>query len=180
MQALIEATKRAKSEIRSTRFFPLAIRPNNPEYAEMISNRVLGRNGFKPLERYFRILCANKEEKLDDAIEYVRDFRRCPFVLYLVGYSNDFELVIIDESEVFIHFYGEKTVIASTLHLQGKDVVANFTAVFSRLHEPTMFGREVLKVDCKYITEENLEDKLDEVKEFFAKQKYLRDRGESA
>ena len=122
LEALTVATRRAKRTIRATRFFPLAIRPHHPEYAEAIRERVLGLNGAKPLEHYFRIIAVNNAEKLDDVLEYVANFRAKPFTLYLVNFSNDFELVIIDEDEAFIHFYGERKVISSTLHLRGKEV----------------------------------------------------------
>ena len=174
MEALRLATLRAKREIRSTRFFPLAIRANHPAYAEAIRSKVLGAHPHEAVDRYYRIVSANKREKLEDCIEYVTNFKGRPFILYLVGFSNDFELVIIDDDETFIHFYGDQKLIASTLHLRGSDVTARFRALFTRLHEPKQ-GRHVKKIDLKYVSTNALvQETIQEIEKFFDWQLELR------
>jgi hypothetical protein len=175
LNALTVATKKAKREIRATRFFPTPLRSRFPEYAEAIRERVLGLNDTKPLEHYFRVVAVNNEQKLEDVLEYITNFCGKSFILYLVNYSNDFELVIIDEDEAFVHFYGENQIISSTLHLQGKEIARKFAAIFRRLHEPA-HGREILKIDCKYLSATTMEKEQKEVKEFFARHLAIREQ----
>jgi len=174
MRALTQATLRAKREVRATRFFPMAIRENHPDYAEAIRTKVLGLNGNEAVDRYYRIVAVNKPEKLNDCLEYITNFKGKPFILYLVGFSNDFEIVIIDDNETFIHFYGDQKIISSTLHLKGIEVTSRFKSVFTRLHEPKG-GKVVLKVDLKYITtRQQVQEKTEEVEKFFEEQINLR------
>ena len=174
MEALRVATLRAESEIRSTRFFPMPIRENHPDYAEAIRSKVLGTHSQKSVDHYFRIVSVNHKDKLKDCIEYIESFKGRPFTLYLVGFSNDFELVIIDGNETFIHFYADKKVISSTLHLRGVEVASRFKKIFSRLHEPAK-GRDVKKIDLKYIVSiEDANATIQEIQEYFDRQLAIR------
>jgi hypothetical protein len=164
MQALIDATMRAQRHIRATRFFPHDIKGTFPEYAKAIAARVLGIE-CQPLEHYFRIVAANKMEKLNDIEEYLHRFQGRPFTLYLTSFSNDFELVVIDDAEVFIHFYGHELVIESTIRLKGHEIAERFLRIFSRLHDPKKGAVE--KFECRYTNEGNLNSFIARAKSFF-------------
>ena len=164
MQALIDATVRATRMIRATRFFPHAIKNTFPAYADAIADRVLGRE-YPPLEHYFRIVAANSLEKLKDVEYYIENFMGRSFTLYLTEFTNDFELVIIDDNEVFIHFYGEDLVIESTVRLTGPEIAQRFSRVFTRLHDPKKGAVE--KIECRYLNQENVQKHKALAKEFF-------------
>lgn len=164
MQALIDATMRATRMIRATRFFPHAIKNTFPAYSDAINDRVLGKD-CQALEHYFRIVAANNLEKLKDVEEYLEKFMGKSFTLYLTQFTNDFELVIIDNKEVFIHFYGEDLVIESTVRLTGPEIAERFSSVFSRLHDPKKGAVE--KIECRYLNQDNLDKHKALAREFF-------------
>jgi hypothetical protein len=164
---LIAATLRARDHVRSTRFFSRAITTNQPDYGEAIEQRVLGSPDYPALKHYSRIIQVNNAEKLQDVELYLRKFSGKPFTFYLTPHSNNFELVIIDDSEVFIHFHAKQTVIGSTLHIFGKEVSNKFIGIFDRLHDPNIYPG-VQKFDCKYITsDDDITEKLEIIKNLF-------------
>lgn len=166
--ALVAATLRAKSHVRSTRFFSKAILPTQKPYADAIRNRVKGEGGVPQLSHYSRIIAANNSEKLKDIEEYLAQFSGCPFTLYLTRATNNFELVIIDDSEVFIHFHEKGSIIGSTLQIFGGQVAKKFTALFDRLHDPYIH-KDIFKIDFKYlVTEDDIKKKREEIRVYFA------------
>lgn len=166
--ALIAATMRAKETIRSTRFFPMAITGNQDSYGKAIYKRVLGdeENNIPAVKRYARIIAANNPDKLKDIERYFNNFCGYNFDLYLTKRENSFELVIIDEEEVFIHFYGEGKVIKSTLHIVGEEVTKNFIEIYRRLHDP-QHDPDILKIEFKYLRENMVHEQKQRVEQFF-------------
>lgn len=167
MEALIATTSRAKKIICSTRFFPCPIAGRHERYAAAIRNRMLGGDGSDPLKIYYRIVAANKPEKLEDVKNYIRQFHGKPFRLYLTHKANSFELVIVDEQETFIHFYGKDSVIGSTLYIPGHEAAARFREVFDRLKD-RRFDESVLEINCQYIRETEIEKYIHRAEAFFA------------
>lgn len=169
--ALIAATMRAKETIRSTRFFPMAITGNQDSYGEAIAKRVLGdpESNILPVTRYARIIAVNNPEKLKDINHYLEKFCGYNFDLYLTKRDNSFELVIIDEEEVFIHFYGEGKVIKSTLHIVGSEVTRSFIEIYRRLHDPA-HDSDLLKIEFKYLRESMIDAQKKRVQQFFKEQ----------
>ncbi|NEP19912.1 MAG: toll/interleukin-1 receptor domain-containing protein [Leptolyngbya sp. SIO4C1] len=163
--ALIAATMRARREIRSTRFSPMAISGNKNEYGQAIRARVIGTSEIKPVQRYIRIIAANIPEKMRDIETYLEEFPGKNFELYLTRNSHSFEMVIIDEEEVFIHFYGEGQVIDSTLNIVGPEVTKNFINVYNQLHDPNY--SDVLKLEFKYMKRNEVDKFRHEIKDFF-------------
>jgi hypothetical protein len=165
--ALIAATLRAKEHVRSTRFFESAISVTQPEYAEAIKLRVLGGDGFEPLDHYSRIIALNNREKLNDIRTYFDNFCGKPFTLYLTNHINTFEIVVIDLAEVFVHFHGGKgRVIGSTLHIIGEPVANRFMQIFDRLHNPNVYAG-VEKIDFKYISKSDIRDEMKRIEQMF-------------
>jgi len=166
MDALTAATKRARKSICSSRFFPCPIQGRYDTYAASIRGRVLGDDGHNPLRIYYRIVSANKPSKLEDVKRYIRDFSGKPFKLFLTHKSNSFELVIIDDQETFIHFYGRDSVIGSTLYLPGINAAKRFRDVFDRLRNRS-FDETIEIFDCENIREEEIEFQINRAKQFF-------------
>ena len=166
--ALIAATIIAKKYIRSTRFSPMAISNNQDDYGQSISSRVLGAEEIEPVEQYTRIIAANSMTKIKDIDGYLDNFRGKNFDLYLTKTSQSFEMVIIDEEEVFIHFYGQGQVIRSTLNIVGTEVTRNFINVYHQLHDPK-YNPDIFKIEFKYIkeNEEEIHRLRKEIHNFF-------------
>jgi TIR domain len=165
--ALIAATMRAKRYIRSTRFSPMPISGNQDAYGEAICARVIRKSGSNNcVERYTRIITANDEAKLQDIDGYLEQFPGCRFDLYLTKKSNSFEMVIIDEEELFIHFYDQGQVINSTLHIVGSEVTKNFIDIYQQFHD-LKYNPDILKIDFEYMKKDEAKYWGEKIREFF-------------
>jgi hypothetical protein len=133
-EALTKVTKEAKEIIRSTRFFPGSVL-SQPEYIHAMEQRVTGNDGRAKLRHYYRIVAVNDESKQRDINHHLNQFFGFSFELYLTHHENTFELVIVDEADVFIHFYKEEKVVSSALHIKGKTVVCEFIEIFNKLKD---------------------------------------------
>lgn len=164
---LIAATMRAKKHIRATRFSPMSISGNQDAYGKTIADRVIRKNGVSEcVEKYTRIISANDKEKLKDIDGYFEQFIGCSFDLYLTRKTNSFELVIIDEDEVFIHFYDQGQVIKSTLHIVGSEVTRNFIDIYQQFHN-IKYNPDILKIEFEYVTREMAGEWKKKVVDFF-------------
>lgn len=167
--ALVAALSRARETIRTTRFSPFSVGNRQPDFAKMISCRVLGNdNKFPPVQDFFRIVAANNISKLDDVREYIKCFVGKPFTLYLTPQSSSFELVIIDSAEVFLHFHGRDKVIASTLHIISEQVAKKFIDIFSWLIDPSLHP-QIERIDFRYRHPSNRKEIYEQVDRFFQK-----------
>jgi TIR domain len=164
---LIAATMRARKHIRATRFSPMSISGNQDAYGEAIADRVIHKNGVNEcVEKYTRIISANDKAKLRDIYVYFERFIGCSFDLYLTKKTNSFELVIIDEDEVFIHFYDQGQVIKSTLHIVGSEVTKNFIDIYQQFHN-IRCNPDILKIEFEYVTKETADDWRKKAVDFF-------------
>jgi len=166
--ALVAALSRAKQSIKTTRYSPFAVGTRQEEFAKMIRTRVIGDNTFSPVQQFTRIVAANNNAKLEDIKQYLKEFVNKGFTLFLTPYSNNFELVIIDDKEVFIHFHGRNKIIDSTLHILGEEVAKKFSEIFSSLHDPSLHA-DIIKYDFKYISKKDTDQIMQEITEYFSK-----------
>lgn len=164
--ALTAALLRAKDSIRTTRFSPFAVNVSQSDFAESIRARVLGNERLAPVKNFYRIVAANDMTKLDDIRGYLHDFPGKRFTLFLTPQSNNFELVIVDNSEVFIHFHDRERVIASTLHIMSNEVSKRFREIYASLNDPTLH-HNVRKYDFKYITPHSAQSVYREIEQYF-------------
>lgn len=162
-EALTRATLDAKFSVRSSRFFPASIM-RRPDYLRAIEERVRGSSNRPPVQEYRRIIALNNPEKQQDVIQHLVTFAGRPFTLFLTTHENTFELVVIDDTDVFIHFAKEELVIASTLHLRGRRIAERFTEVFDRLTS----REQVAVFECEKIGPGELSSTLAEVDQLFA------------
>ena len=165
--ALIAATMRAKKYIFSTRFFPMAIVGNQDDYGQAITSRVLGDpvKGVNALQGYTRIISANNIDKLKDIDRYFADFLGANFTLHVTRKTNSFELVIIDNEEVFVHFYGAGQVINSTLHIVGEELASRFLNIYERLHPVN--DPDVLSIEFRDMKQVNVADARNKLEDMF-------------
>ena len=161
-EALTRATHEAKFSVRSSRYFPASIM-RRPDYLQAIEERVRGSANRPAVQEYYRIIALNNLEKKQDVIQHIVNFAGRPFTLFLTSHENTFELVVIDDTDVFIHFAKEELVIASTLHLRGRRIAERFTEVFDQLA-----SRERLAVfDCRSVNAMNISNTVAEVEGLF-------------
>jgi hypothetical protein len=134
MALLTKSTEESETSVKSTRFFKKAIKINHPEYANAISGAVLGNSNKNPerhpISKYERIICANNPEKIQDIYDYIDAFSGENFHLWITTFENDFELVIIDDEQLFIHFDRRNKIIDSTLHIKDKKVCDKFSKIY--------------------------------------------------
>lgn len=160
------AIARAKSHVRSTRFSKSPISGRRDSYNDAIEKSVRGGEKY-PFIRHSRIIATNDSRKMEDIQRYIKNLTGKPFSLYLTQDPNNFELVTIDEAEVFIHFHGtDGNIIDSTVHFFGTDVTKRFIALFDEFHDPA-FHSKVKKYDCRYIGEHEVDIKLKEIRQLF-------------
>ncbi len=166
-EALIAGTYRASEIIRATRFSPVSIVNSYPRYWEAVKERVLGENGYKALNRYDRIIATNSCKHIQDIEKFFEFFIGKNFNIYLTSIQHNYELVIIDEKEVFILFFKpEKDVIGSTLYLPGRGIAERFIAIFdNRLRGP---DSNIYPVHLEYMKEADIEAKLDKIRNIFS------------
>lgn len=164
-KALTEATKRGKREVRSSRFFPESVLGQH-EYVNAIQGRVQGTDGSPPLQKYFRIIALNNKLKKRDIEHHIMMFHNKPFYLHLSEDSNAFELVIIDDTDAFIHFYRQERVINSTLHIRERSVVWEFRKIYDEFLARTP---DEYIFNCEEINTSNISEHLQRVERIFSK-----------
>lgn len=161
-EALTEATKRAREIVRSTRFFPDSVL-TQPAYVSAMEQRILGTDGNPKLKHYYRIVAVNNPDKQRDINDHLNKFFGHPFELYLTDNDNAFEIVAVDDTDAFIHFYKEEKVIAATLHLRGRLVVEQFIQIFEKLKS----RQQIAVFNCAQITRKLLMADLEKVDKIF-------------
>lgn len=170
-EALTNVTKQSKEVIRSTRFFPGSVISSQPEYVHAMEQRVTGTDGNPKLRHYTRIVAINHEKKRRDINHHLSRFYGYPFELYLTNNENAFELVIVDESDVFIHFYKEEKVISATLHIKSRQVVKEFIDIFNILKNTNL----IEKFDLEKYDEDTILEAQTKVNSIF-KEKFSQNR----
>lgn len=165
--ALVAALSRAKECIRTTRYSPFSVGTRQQKFAQMIRSRILGDKLYSPVRYFYRIVAANDTSKLDDIKGYIDEFIGKKFTLFLTPHSNNFEIVIIDDTEVFIHFHGRNKIIDSTLHIMSPEVTKKFMEIYASLHDPSLHP-DIKKYDFKYISREESGKIFEEIKNYFS------------
>lgn len=141
-ETLCEMTKKAEKSIRTSRFAPQAISTSHSDFFEAVC-----KFGKRKNVECKRIMCMNEPEKESDILKTVLDTYGGSMKLYLTDRDNNFELVVIDDTCAFLHFYDEKRHIKSTFFIRGQNVVKEFELIYDRFLEES--PDHVLEViDC--------------------------------
>ena len=131
-EKLTEMTKTAKHSLRTSRFAPQAIGTSHSDFFEAVC-----RFGKQEGVTCKRIMCMNAPEKESDVLKTVLDTAGGSMELYLTNRDNNFELVVIDDTCAFLHFYNDdkERRIKSTLFIRGQRVVQEFEKIYDRFVE---------------------------------------------
>ncbi|MGC1376012.1 MAG: hypothetical protein WA821_07320 [Anaerolineales bacterium] len=156
--------RNAKNDIRITRYFPQPILEET-QYIYATQDRILGTDGRPPLSNYYKIMATNQEDKYRDLLHHMTHFIKKPFKLYLTDYENSFELVIVDETDAFIHLYNDpsKKEIAITLHIKTGPVVKELKILFDHLRN----DEKTIKKSWDFVSESSLPHLQDEIQKYF-------------
>lgn len=141
-ETLCEMTKKAEKSIRTSRFAPQAISTSHSDFFEAVC-----KFGKKPNVECKRIMCMNEPEKESDILKTVLDTYGGSMKLYLTDRDNNFELVVIDDTCAFLHFYDDKRHIKSTLFIRGQNVVKEFELIYDRFLEDSP-DHVLVEIDC--------------------------------
>lgn len=139
---LCEMTRKAEYSIRTSRFAPQAISTSHSDFFEAVC-----KFGKKKDVICKRIMCMNASEKEADILKTVLDTAGGSMELYLTDRDNNFELVVIDDSCAFLHFYDDQRHIKSTLFIRGQGVVKEFENIYDRFLEESP-DHILIKIDC--------------------------------
>lgn len=141
-EKLTEMTKTAQKSLRTSRFAPQAISTSHSDFFEAVC-----KFGKKKNVICRRIMCMNEIDKEADVLKTVLDTAGGSMELYLTDRDNNFELVVIDDTCAFLHFYDEERRIKSTLFIRGERVVHEFENIYDRFFEPSK-EYKLVKIDC--------------------------------
>lgn len=151
-EELTKAVSKAKTSLKTTRFANRSIisqGENNSESHRNFMNALCEKSS--NIDFSDRIICNNHYSKWRDVYNALLDGGHIKVYIKKKIYATGFELVIIDDTITFIHFYQSSTesnknadssanepyneVINSTLYLNGGDVSENMKNVFQRLYQ---------------------------------------------
>jgi hypothetical protein len=128
-----------------------------------------------PPDFFHRIITVNNEKKLEEITSLISSNMGCTFNIYLVEDTYGFEIVIVDDETVFIHFrknkkeekqgYSDNNIclISSTLKFVNHLVAHEFVNIYESIIENSTFP----PIECAKINHNNLPDKIKEIGKYF-------------
>ncbi len=141
-EKLTEMTKKAQKSIRTSRFAPQSISVTHSEFFD-----ALCAFGKKEGVICKRIMCMNNPDKAKDIWDTIYHTYGGSMKLYLTKHDNNFELVVIDNTSAFLHFYDDNRVIKSTLYIRGQVVVKEFEKIYDRFLDVSN-DSSLVEIDC--------------------------------
>lgn len=128
-------------------------------------------------ESFERIIAANDVEKFNEIAKLMANNTGKNFKIYISKIEYSFEMVVIDDEIVFIHFrkYNNITdkkssvqpvsLITATLKIEKRIIANEFSTIFDSI---TNSSKDIICViDCNDISTENLGQEIDKYKTLF-------------
>lgn len=171
--ALTEAVKKSNISVKTTRFSSYSVVGRQNEFFSAINN--LMTNEVTP-DKVERIITANSNEKFEEIAKLRANNAGKDFDIYLSKIEYSFEMVVIDDEIVFIHFrkfnQNEKekkntspTLISATLRIEKRIIANEFSTIFDSIKNNKKDMIAVIR--CKDISTENLSEKLNKYRKLF-------------
>ena len=171
--ALTEAVKKSNISVKTTRFSPYSVVGRQNVFFSAINN--LMTNEVTP-DKVERIITANNNEKFDEIAKLMVNNAGKDFDIYISRIEYSFEMVVIDDEIVFIHFrkYNQQekekrnaspTLISATLRIEKRIIANEFSTIFDSIKSSKKDMLAVIR--CKDITTENLSEKIRKYKRLF-------------
>jgi len=183
-EELTNAILNARESIRTTRFSPYTVSNGRQNKFFQAICQVMSRTNPPCPDYFYRIIAANDEEKLPEVLELIRNNMGRNFTIYLSKCEYNFEIVIIDEGMVFIHFRRsgkleekdqnkKENLISASLKFVNRGVAREFVKIFDSIIENV--ENECYPIRCKEITFENVGEITKNVdKEFQGRLKHFK------
>lgn len=167
-KVLAECTNKAKSTVRSTRFSPWSVMKQTDYMSSILGCMKDPQLDNKPrVKEYHRIICTNNKSKQQDVLDVIMHAMGTPLTFYLTEVDNNFEIVVIDNSDAFLHFYDERRIIVATLHVEGGELVREFERIFDRLINSNT--EKIVKIECNKVSYANIQENVGRVQKAFEK-----------
>ena len=172
---LTAAIQRSSISVKTTRFSPYSVVGRQNAFFKTIND--LMSEEVHP-EIFERIITANNNEKFNEIAKLIANNAGKKFKIYVSKIEYSFEMVVIDDEIVFIHFrkYNEPndeekasrpvSLITATLKIEKRLIANEFSTIFDSIKNNQ---KDILFViDCSQITIENLAGELEKYRSRFS------------
>lgn len=173
-RALTEAIQKSSISVKTTRFSPYSVVGRQNSFFNAI-NDLMSRDVHP--ESFERIIAANNIEKFNEIAKLMANNAGKNFKIYISKIEYSFEMVVIDDEIVFIHFrkYNNITdksssvqsvsLISATLKIEKRIIANEFSTIFDSI---TNSSKDIICViDCNKISTENLGQQIDQYRTLF-------------
>lgn len=173
-KALTEAIQKSSISVKTTRFSPYSVVGRQTGFFNAIND--LMSQDIHP-EVFERIIAANNVEKFNEISKLMANNTGKDFKIYIARIEYSFEMVVIDDEIVFIHFrkYNNLTddtystrpisLITATLKIEKRIIANEFSTIFDSIKDNSK--DIVCVIDCNKINTENLGQEIDKYREQF-------------
>ena len=173
-RALTEAVKKSSISAKTTRFSPYSVVGRQNTFFNAIND--LMSQDVHP-ETFERIIAANNREKFNEIAKLMANNTGKNFKIYISKIEYSFEMVVIDDEIVFIHFRkyinmadGKPStqpisLITATLKIEKRIIANEFSTIFDSIKNNS---KDIVSlIDCNKLTTENLGQEIDNYKKLF-------------
>lgn len=173
-EELTNAVKESKISVKTTRFSPYSVVGRQTDFFSAINDLMS-----QPLHpnTFERIISANNIEKFDEIAKLMANNIGKDFKIYISKIEYSFEMVVIDDEIVFIHFRKfadteedkqspEKVkLITATLKIKRRDIADEFSTIFDSIKKNSK--DIVCEIHCNDLTIENLGGEIEKYRSQF-------------
>lgn len=172
--ALTDAINKSNISVKTTRFSPYSVVGRQNVFFHAINN--LMSQDVHP-ESFERIISANNTEKFSEVVKLMAANVGSNFKIYISKIEYSFEMVVIDDEVVFVHFRKFNndadelrsaqpgTLISSTLKIEKRLIANEFSAIFDSIISDS--NNIICVIDCAKITNENLGQEIEKYRTLF-------------
>lgn len=173
-KALTSAIQKSSISTKTTRFSPYSVVGRQNSFFNAINDLML--RDVHP-ETFERIIAANNVEKFNEVAKLMANNTGKNFKIYISKIEYSFEMVVIDDEIVFIHFrkYNNMmenkpslqpvSLITATLKIEKRLIANEFSTIFDSIKNNS---KDIICViDCNKITTENLGENINKYKTLF-------------
>lgn len=173
-RALTEAIQKSSISVKTTRFSPYSVVGRQNTFFNAI-NELMSRDVHP--ESFERIIAANNIEKFNEITKLMANNTGKNYKIYISKIEYSFEMVVIDDETVFIHFrkYNNITdekpsdrpisLITATLKIEKRLIANEFSTIFDSIKNNSK--DIVCVIDCRKLTTENLGHEIDKYRAQF-------------
>ncbi len=167
-KALTDAVQKSRISAKTTRFSPYSVVGRQNTFFSAIND--LMSQDVHP-ETFERIIAANNVEKFNEIAKLMANNTGKNFKIYISKIEYSFEMVVIDDEIVFIHFrkyidnVDDKpstqpiSLITATLKIEKRIIANEFSTIFDSISNNSK--DIVCVIDCNDLTTDNLGKQID-------------------